>query len=177
MLKKIILSTLLILVVTLAAVGCNQTPAQTAGPTTTDLSTQINNIVSKGIYRFGPSMRGVSDSFDNMYFAAKGGNWGLASYMGDVMGDYMEPTQLSAAKDYPQWSAFYSKYLGDTGALRTAMNAGDMTAFDKAYTDVYTNGCNPCHASLGFSFIQKVKASAPEANLNYTVQSKASDNK
>lgn len=175
--KKIFLLTLIVTLVAFLGVGCNtQQPAPT-GPSTADLSTKIDNVVKTGIYRFGPAMRGVSDSFDNMYFAAKGGNWGLAAYMGDVLGDYMEPTQLSNPKDYPDWDAFNKKYLGDSGALRTAMDSGDMTAFDKAYTDVYVNGCNPCHVKKGFQFIQKIKASAPEANLDYTVKSKASDNK
>lgn len=164
------------LFVTFAVIGCTQQPAQPVGPTTNDLNTKIDNIVNTGIYGFGPSMRGVSDSIDNMYFAAKGGNWGLASFMGDLMGDYMSPTQLTEAKDYPDWDAFYKKYLGDPGALRTAMDAGDMVAFDKAYTDVLANGCNACHEKAKVKFIKKIKASAPETNLDYTVQSKASEN-
>lgn len=172
----------MLIVITIGLTGCNtqpaqQTPAQTpAGPTTADINTKADQIIKVGLPGFGPAMRGVSDSFDNMYYAAKGGNWALAAYMGDVMGDYMKPTQISRASNYPQWDSFYKSNLGDDGALKKAMAAKDFTAFDKAYTAIITN-CNGCHAGLGFKFIQKVKAAGPEANLDYTVKSDASENK
>ncbi len=170
----------LLLVVVFLAAGCTQqtppAPVPSGTTATADLTKTVNDI--KGaIYRFGPPMRGVSDSLDNMYFAAKGGNWALAAYMGDVLGDYMEPTKVSKPDLYPQWDSFYNANLGDNSALRKAMAAGDFTAFDKAYTDTINNGCNPCHAGNGFKFIKKIKAAAPEANLDYSLKSNASENK
>lgn len=168
--------------ITIVLTGCNtqQTPQTTPTPattqTTTDANSKADQIIKDGLPGFGPAMRGVSDSFDNMYYAAKGGNWALAAYMGDVMGDYMSPTQISRTKDYPQWDSFYKANLGDDGALRKAMSSKDFSAFDKAYSATISN-CNACHAGLGFKFIQKIKASAPEANLDYSVKSDASENK
>ena len=121
-------------------------------------------------------MRGVSDSFDNMYYAAKGGNWALASYMGDVMQDYMAATQITNPTNYTLWDSFVKGNLGDSSALKKAMDAKDMAAFDTAYNTTITN-CNTCHTSLGFKYIKKIKASAPEANLDYSFQSVTSDKK
>lgn len=180
--KSFVFSALIAITITIGVTGCNpqqaqQTPAPSStSPTATDVSTKVDQIIKTGLPGLGPQMRGVSDSFDNMYYAAKGGNWALAAYMGDVMGDYMNPTQISRASNYGQWDSFYKANLGDDGALRKAMASKDFTAFDKAYTAVISN-CNACHAGNGFKFIQKVKASAPEANLDYTVKSDASENK
>lgn len=179
---KFIKSTILVLAIVFMAVGCNtqqtqpSTPA--AGtPTAADVNTRLNSIVTDGLPSFGPAMRGVSDSFDNMYFAAKGGNWALAAYMGDVIGDYMAPTQFSRPKYYPQFKSFYDANLGDNGTLRKAINNQNFAAFQTAYTNTMNNMCNACHASLGFKFIKKIQASAPEANIDYTVKSNASENK
>ncbi len=177
---KIFRAAALLLAVAFLAAGCAQQAPQTPVPTgttaTADLTKTVDD-VKGALYKFGPSMRGVSDSFDNMYFAAKGGNWALAAYMGDIMGDYMEVTKVSKPGLYPQWDSFYKANLGDNSALRKAIAAGDFSAFDKAYTDTMNNGCNPCHAGNGFKFIRKIKAAAPEANLDYSVKSNASENK
>lgn len=185
MLKKMLKPCILLLALTVFAVGCStQQPAQTPAPTATpgapsnaDLNNRIDSVIKDGVYRFGPGMRGVSDSFDNMYFAAKGGNWALANYMGDVMGDYMEPSKISSPKNYPAWDSFQNTYLGDDSALRKAINSKNMSAFETAYNDTMNKGCNPCHSGLGFRFIKKVKAASPEANLDYTVKSEPGENK
>lgn len=45
-----------------------------------DVQKQIDEI--KGaLPKFAIPMREVGDRFQNMYFAAQGGNWGLAAYM------------------------------------------------------------------------------------------------
>lgn len=172
----------LVLVSTLIAVGCStqQTPAPTTTTTgavsVTDVSTKVDNVVSKGLYRFGPTMMGVSDSFDNMYFAAKGGNWALADYMGDVMDDFMSPTQLTKATLYTQWAAFYKSNFGDGTPIKKAVAAKDFAAFDTAYSNTIANMCNGCHTSNKFQFIKKIKATSPAVDLDYTVKSDASEN-
>ncbi|MDA8442535.1 MAG: hypothetical protein M0Z55_09180 [Peptococcaceae bacterium] len=180
--NKILTGLMLVLGCTFVAVGCStqQTPAP--APTATNaasvasVNTKVDNIVSKGLYRFGPPMMGVSDSYDNMYFAAKGGNWALADYMGDVMDDFMAPAQLTKASLYSQWSGFYKGNLGDGTALRKAIASKDFTAFTKAYTATMTNMCNTCHSNNGFKFIKKIQATSPAVDLDYTVKSDASEN-
>jgi len=167
-----------------AAAGCSsqQAPAPTTttatgGATLTSVSTKVDNVISKGLYRFGPPMMGVSDSFDNIYFSAKGGNWALADYMGDVIDDFMDPTQLTKPTLYTQWSGFYKSNFGDGTPIRKAIASKDLSGFNTAYSGIMTNMCNACHAANGFKFIQKIQATAPAVDLNYSIKSDASENK
>jgi len=183
MVKNISKMVIIFLAVGTLATGCSSqpqpapAPATTAAPAATAATTTsgLADVIKNGLPGTGPAMRGVSDSLDNMYYAAKGGNWGLAAYMTDVMQDYMSPIQISRIKVYPQWAAFVKGNLGDDSALKKAIDAKDMAAFEKAYSGAITN-CNICHTNNGFKFIKKVKAAAPEANLDYTLKSEPSDN-
>lgn len=172
MVSKIHKGLILLLACTFITIGCSSS----SGVTVTDVNTKVDNVISEGLYRAGPPMMGVSDSFDNMYFAAKGGNWALASYMADVIDDFMGPTQLSKPTLYSQWEAMYKANLGDGTPITKAMASKDFTAFDQAYGNTITNMCNACHTSNGFKFITKIKATAPAVDLNYSVQSDASQN-
>ena len=175
MFKKIPKLVLSFMVVGSLVVGCSSQPTPApATPVAPAATTAIADVVKNGLPGFSVGMRGVSDSFDNMYYAAKGGNWALSAYMADVMQDYMAPTQLTNVKNYTLWDSFIKGNLGDTSALNKAMDAKDMVAFEKAYSDTINN-CNACHTSLGFKFIKKIKAPSPEVNLDYSLQSNASD--
>ncbi len=181
MFKKIPKIVVSFVVVGALAVGCSSqqtqpAPTTPATPAATTGTPALADVIKNALPGTGVAMRGVSDSFDNMYYAAKGGNWGLAAYMSDVMQDYMSPIQITRTQVYPQWAAFVKANLGDDGALKKARDAKDMAAFEKAYSDTINN-CNGCHTALGFKFIKKIKASAPEANLDYSLASDASDNK
>ena len=48
-----------------------------------DLQKQID-AVKNAIPKFAVPMREVGDRFQDMYSAAKGGNWGLAAYMSSI---------------------------------------------------------------------------------------------
>ena len=136
----------------------------------------LADVIKNALPGTGVAMRGVSDSFDNMYYAAKGGNWALAAYMSDVMQNYMSPIQITQKEVYTPWTEFVNANLRDEGALKKARDAKDMPAFEKAYSATINN-CNTCHTTLGFKFIKKIKASAPEVNLDYSLKSDASDKK
>ena len=45
--------------------------------------------------KFAIPMREAGDRFQNMYFAAKGGNWGLAFYMSKYMNGAMSPAKVT----------------------------------------------------------------------------------
>jgi hypothetical protein len=49
-----------------------------------DMQKQIDGIMG-AIPKFAVPMREVGDRFQNMYFAAEGGNWALAAYMSKYM--------------------------------------------------------------------------------------------
>ena len=78
-------------------------------------------------------MREVGDRFQNMYFAAQGGNWALASYMSKYMNGAMTPAKVTKPAEYKTWASFYG---GAWQPVEKAINAKDIKAFDKAYKDV-----------------------------------------
>ncbi len=122
--------------------------------------------------KFAIPMREVGDRFQNMYFAAKGGNWGLAFYMSKYMNGAMNPAKLTKPNEYPLWESFYNDKFAP---VNKAIQARDMAAFEKAYTAVI-NDCNACHAGMGYGFIKVVKQKAPsDVGLNYKVPSKMED--
>ena len=55
-----------------------------------DTQKQIDELKS-ALPKFAIPMREVGDRFQNMYFAAKGGNWALAAYMSKYMNGSMNP--------------------------------------------------------------------------------------
>lgn len=122
--------------------------------------------------KFAIPMREVGDRFQNMYFAAKAGNWGLAFYMSKYMNNAMNPAKITKPAEYPLWSSFYN----DTFApVNKAIFAKDLAAFEKEYT-VVIKSCNECHTAMGYGFIQVIKKTAPaDDGIDYTVSSKAED--
>jgi hypothetical protein len=143
--------------------------AETATPS--DMQKQIDDIKA-AIPKFAIPMREVGDRFQNMYFAAQGGNWGLAAYMSKYMNGAMSPAKLTKPDEYPAWSSFYS----DTFApVNKAITAQDWKTFEKAYMAVIKN-CNDCHAGMGYGFIKVVKQKTPaNVGINYKLKSKATD--
>ncbi len=70
-----------------------------------DLQKQIDQVKSV-LPKFAVPMREVGDRFQNMYFAAEGGNWALAAYMAKYMNGSMAPASLTKPNEYPTWKNF-----------------------------------------------------------------------
>ena len=122
--------------------------------------------------KFAIPMREVGDRFQNMYFAAQGGNWGLAAYMSKYMNNSMNPASLTKPKEYPVWKNFYESSFAPVNA---AIQAQDFKAFSTVY-DNSIKSCNACHVAMGYGFIAVVKQKAPsDTGIDYTVASKATD--
>lgn len=122
--------------------------------------------------KFAIPMREVGDRFQNMYFAAKGGNWALAAYMSKYMNGAMNPAMLTKPAEYPVWKSFYESTFAP---VNKAIQGKDFEAFEAAYTEV-TNGCNGCHQAMGYKFIQVTKLDAPADNgMNYSLESEPGD--
>lgn len=122
--------------------------------------------------KFAIPMREVGDRFQNMYFAAKAGNWGLAFYMSKYMNGAMNPAKVTKPNEYPLWSSFYNEKFAP---VNKAIVAKDFAAFEKEYTAVIKE-CNECHKAMGYGFIQVVKQkAASDQGIDYTVKSKAED--
>jgi len=111
----------------------------------------------------GTVMIEYSDRMTNTYYAAKGGNWGLAGYMLkealeiQEVGEATRPGRAGALK------AFEKAYL-DT--LDEAIRSKDFSKFDTAFKST-VKGCNGCHASQGFPFIEYKLPDSPPGPLNF----------
>ncbi len=136
-----------------------------------DMQKQIDEI--KGVLpKFAIPMREVGDRFQNMYFAAQGGNWGLAFYMSKYMNGAMNPAKVTKPKEYEDWKSFYETTFAP---VNKAIMAQDIKAFTKEYNGVIKS-CNACHEAMGYGFIKVVKLREPvDKGLNYFLKSKATD--
>ena len=98
----------------------------------------------------GTVMIEYSHRYATMYYAAKGGNWGLADYQLKEMleiqevGETTRPARASALK------GFEDQFLNP---LRDAIKAKDFKKFVAAFK-TGINGCNACHVGAGFPFIK-----------------------
>lgn len=136
-----------------------------------DMQKQIDGIMG-ALPKFAVPMREVGDRFQNMYFAAEGGNWGLASYMSKYMDKAMNPAKVTKPKEYPDWASFYAN---DFAAVNKAIAAEDITAFKKEYKAVISS-CNECHVGMGYGFIEVVQLASPaDQGIKYKLSSKAAD--
>jgi hypothetical protein len=117
-------------------------------------------------------MREVGDRFQDMYAAAKGGNWALAAYMSKYMNGAMTPASLTKPAEYKEWKEFYEK---DFAPVNKAIQAKDWKTFDSTYTNVMST-CNQCHQSMEYGFIRVVKQAGPSDNgVDYTRKSEPGD--
>jgi len=138
---------------------------------TKDYQKQIDELKS-ALPKFAIPMREVGDRFQNMYFAAKGGNWALAAYMSKYMNGSMNPASVTKPAEYKVWKNFYDDTFT---SVNKAIQAKDFKAFDSAYTAVIKD-CNTCHEGMGYGFIKVAKLSAPADNgINYTIKSEPGD--
>ncbi len=137
----------------------------------TAYAADLNDVIGV-LPKFAIPMREVGDRFQNMYFAAKGGNWGLAFYMSKYMNNALNPAKLTKPDEYPLWQGFYKDTFDP---VNKAIFARDWPTFEKEYTKVI-DACNACHQGMGYGFIKVVKQKAPsDQGIDYKVPSKAED--
>ena len=166
--KKIFALAIALCIAMAVGIGAQTAPAPAVDPA---IQTQIDAI--KGVIpKFAIPMREVGDRFQNMYFAAKGGNWGLAAYMSKYMNGAMKPASLTKPAEYPMWKNFNDSTFTP---VNDAIQAQDFKTFSVAY-DKVINSCNGCHAAMGYGFIKVIKLTAPaDQGIDYTLASKATD--
>lgn len=99
-----------------------------------------------------------------MYFAAKGGNWGLADYQLKEAREIQETGETTRPQFAPALKAFETTYLDKVAA---SVKEKNLSKFKKAFGEM-TKGCNECHANEGYPFIHYVLPSYPVAALKYT---------
>jgi hypothetical protein len=100
-----------------------------------------------------------------MFFAAKGGNWDLASYELKEAKEIQEVGETTRPQFAPALKAFEQAYLD--GKIEPALKAKSFAKFSKAFDDM-ANGCNACHAAQKMPYIHYVRPKHPVAALKYT---------
>jgi len=110
----------------------------------------------------GSVMIEYSMRYTNLYYAAKGGNWGLAGYQLKEQREIQEVAENTRPQFAPGLKAFESAYLVP---LAKTIKAKDFKAFKTAFNRG-VGGCNSCHASHGFPFIKFQLPKAPYAPLS-----------
>lgn len=130
---------------------------------------EINEI--KGVLpKFAAPMREVGDRFQNMYYAAHGGNWGLAGYMSKHIMDAMDPTRVTEAKIYEDWKVFYETMFGP---INKAILAQDIRVFEREYNESIES-CNLCHVATRNGFIKVIKLREPaDKGIDYLLKTNA----
>ena len=136
-----------------------------------DTQKQIDELKS-ALPKFAIPMREVGDRFQDMYFAAKGGNWALAAYMSKYMNGSMNPASVTKPAEYKVWKNFYDETFNP---VNKTIQAKDWKAFDTAYNAVIKD-CNTCHEGMGYKFIKVAKMKAPaDPGINYAIKSEPGD--
>ena len=155
----------------LAAVGLTLSAIAVPARAEENLRQEIREIKAV-LPKFGIPMREVGERFQNMYFAAQAGNWGLAQYMSKSMNAAMDSVRVSQAYLYPFWNSFYKGYFDP---VNKAILAEDLKAFDKEFAAAIAK-CNDCHYQMGFQFVKVVQPPAPATRLiDFGVKSRAAD--
>src|SRR5499425_886737 len=137
--------------------------AAVLGVAAVPLAADLNDVIGV-LPKFAIPMREVGDRFQNMYFAAKGGNWALAAYMSKYMNGSMNPASVTKPAEYKVWKGFYE---GTFAPVNKAIQAKDFKAFETAYVAVI-NDCNGCHQGMGYGFIKVARLNAPaDSGVDY----------
>ncbi len=108
----------------------------------------------------GTVMIEYANRFTNAYYAAKGGNWGLADYMVKEMREIQEVGETTRPARADALKAFEG-YLSDLGET---IKAKDFKKFDSKFKEA-VQGCNGCHAGQGFPYIKYQLPKNPPAPL------------
>jgi hypothetical protein len=98
----------------------------------------------------GTVMIEYANRFTTMFYAAKGGNWGMADYQLKEMREIQEVGETTRPARAPMLKAFESSNLDK---LAETIKAKDLKKFDGAFKEA-VEGCNGCHAANGFGFIK-----------------------
>ncbi len=115
----------------------------------------------------GTVMMEYSARWTNTYYAAKAGNWDLAAYQIKEAREIQETGETTRPKRAEALKTFEDAYLTQIDA---AIKAKDFAKFEAAFKTASTKGCNGCHNSQGFGFIEYKLPAAPPAPLNFESQ-------
>jgi len=117
----------------------------------------------------GTIMHEYGNRFTQMYFAANGGNWGLAQYELKEMLEAQEIAEITRPKRAAMLKAFEENYLAPLGESIEKQNTAQ---FNQRFKGGVT-GCNACHTALGYQFIQyRLPIKSGYDMLNFSLKTK-----
>jgi hypothetical protein len=115
----------------------------------------------------GTVMTEYGNRFVDVYFAARGRNWGLAQYQLHEMLEIQEVGEATRPKHAANLKAFEDGYLKP---LSDTILKKDWNAFQELYGEA-ADGCNACHAATGHAFIHfKLPTKPVEDYLDFSVK-------
>jgi hypothetical protein len=98
----------------------------------------------------GVVMHEIGYRFADLYWAANGGNWGLAQYQLKELLEAQEVAEVTRPQRAPMLKAFEESYLVPLAKSIEKKNIGQ---FRRSFAAA-RNGCNACHEALGYAFIR-----------------------
>ena len=127
----------------------------------TNITTTNGNITLAQIAQIQPGLGTVMMEYGNrmytIYYAAKSGNWDLASYQLKEAREIQEVGENTRPGRAAMLKAFESAYLDQ---LNNTINSKDWNAFQTQY-NITVDGCNACHTANGFSYIHYTLPTSP----------------
>ncbi len=144
-----------------AAPAPQASAAPAINPAQVSITTSHGNLTLAQLAEIQPGLGTVMLEYGNrfyiMYYAAKNGNWDLASYQLKEALEIQETGEITRPGRAPMLKSFESAYLGQ---LNNTINAKDWNAFQTAYNNT-VQGCNGCHAANQFPYIKYTLPSIP----------------
>lgn len=118
----------------------------------------------------GTVMIEYGDRITDTYYAAKGGNWGLAQYQLKEATEIQEVGEITRPANAAMLKAVEQGYLTP---LNDTILAMDWPGFQEKFTAMVDNGCNACHAATGHPYIEyKLPTQPAEGYLNFDLSTK-----
>lgn len=98
----------------------------------------------------GVVMREIADRFSTSYWAANGGNWGLAQYQLMGLKEALDVAKAKRPALAPVLTSFEQTY---NAPLLKAVNQTNLSEFNRRFSFAI-KGCNECHSKLGRGFLR-----------------------
>lgn len=98
----------------------------------------------------GVIMHEIGYRFANLYWAANGGNWGLAQYQLKELLEAQAVAEVTRPQRAPMLKSFADTHLAPLGK---AIESKDVIRFKRSFASA-ADGCNACHVALGYAFIR-----------------------
>lgn len=113
------------------------------------LESRVNSLASiqPGL---GVVMHEFGYRFADMYWAANGGNWGLAQYQLKELIEAQEVAEVTRPQRAPMLKTFEDNHLAP---LKKTIEKKDISQFRRSFSAAM-DACNACHTALGYGFIR-----------------------